>query len=242
MKLAPAFLAILTSLAPFSRGVAISAAAVEEGNVFFSYKGETHQTFFKIYGDINTSGATPLVVVHGGPGLSHDYLLPIADLAIHASTPVVFYDQIGNARSTHLPDKPVAFWTIDLFVDELANLLKTLSIEDSFHLLGHSWGGALAMEFVARRQPSGLRRLIISNSYPSYELWLQSQAQLLKTFPKSVQEGLAGGMSNRERYLAAMKEFDAVHLCTVVPWPAEMNYSLDVVVGPKGDMTVTRAG
>ena len=57
------------------------------------------------------------------------------------SIPVVFYDQIGNGASSHCPGVPPDFWTPELFMDELDNLLKSLGIYDDFDLLGQSWGG-----------------------------------------------------------------------------------------------------
>ncbi|CAJ2509846.1 Uu.00g057460.m01.CDS01 [Anthostomella pinea] len=61
-------------------------------------------TYYKIIGDL-ASGAPPVVVVHGGPGAGHEYLLTFADLWWDDGLPVVFYDQIGCASSTHLPQK-----------------------------------------------------------------------------------------------------------------------------------------
>ncbi len=104
---------------------------------------------------------TCLIDIHS-PGLSHDYLLPLSDLATKFSIPVVFYDQIGNSRSTHLPSKPPSFWTIDLFIAELVNLLEHFHIQEGFDFLGHSWGGILGLEFEVRRQSEGLRHLVLT--------------------------------------------------------------------------------
>lgn len=60
--------------------------------------------------------------------------------------PVICYDQIGNGASTHLPNAPKEFWTPDLFMDELENLLKHLEISDNFDLVGQSWGGMYTCE------------------------------------------------------------------------------------------------
>lgn len=59
----------------------------------------------------------------------------------HFSIPVIFYDQLGNGESTHLPDAPKDFWKPELWVDELNNLLAHLGIADDFDLIGNSWGG-----------------------------------------------------------------------------------------------------
>ena len=75
------------------------------------------------------------------------------------------YDQLGCGRSTHLPEKKGDndFWTIELFLLELDNLLAHLGIQNDYALLGQSWGGQVAAEH-AVRQPKGLKSLVIANS------------------------------------------------------------------------------
>ena len=70
-------------------------------------------------------GALPLVVLHGGPGMAHDYLRRLVDLAGDGRE-VIVYDQVGCGRSSHHPDAPAEHWTVDLFVDELAELVEHL--------------------------------------------------------------------------------------------------------------------
>jgi proline-specific peptidase len=214
-------------------------SATKEGTVDFKRGGETFQTFYKVFGDL-TSAKAPLVVLHGGPGLTHDYLLPISDLAKSHSIPVVFYDQIGNGRSTHLKEKEPTFWTVDLFIDELLNLLSQLKIE-SYDILGHSWGGILASEFEVRRKPAGLRHLVISDSLAASALWGKATGELLGGFPKEVAEGMGAGMKDPAKFLAALKTFQAVHVCTVKPVPEPLTHSLDQIFGPNGDPTVAGA-
>jgi len=62
--------------------------------------------------------------------------------SIFPRIPIVFYDQLGNGESSHCPGVPKEFWTPELFMDELDNLLQSLGIYDDFDLIGHSWGGA----------------------------------------------------------------------------------------------------
>ena len=133
------------------------------------------RTWFRVTGDLS-SGRPPLVVLHGGPGMLHDYLLPLAALA-DSGRAVVHYDQIGCGRSTLLPDRGPGFWQVPLFVDELDNLLDHLGIAGAHHLLGQSWGGMLGAEH-AVRQPPGLRSLVIANSPASMPLWLQEANRL----------------------------------------------------------------
>lgn len=85
-----------------------------------------HQTWYQVTGTLG-AGRPAVVVVHGGPGSSHDYLLGLCVLA-EDGWPVVHYDQLGNGGSTHLPGQDPAFWTPELFSDELSNLLGCLEL------------------------------------------------------------------------------------------------------------------
>lgn len=144
-------------------------------------------TYCKIFGDLKTTQKRPLIVVHGGPGWSHDYLLSIADLA-DDGTVVIFYDQFGGGRSSHLPEKngDTRFWVEELFLTEFDNDVRHLGIQDNYNVLGQSWGGMLMGRW-ASRQPKGLHRLVIANSPASVELWVEAANYLLAQLPQDVQ-------------------------------------------------------
>ena len=217
------------------------AAKEETGLIPFTYGGETFQTFYKTFGDLKNRTKNPLIVLHGGPGLVHDAYLPFSDLAVEASIPVILYDQLGNGHSTHLREKPPTFWTLDLFIDELVNLIAFFGIEDGFDLAGHSWGGILASEFEVRRQPAGLKHLILSDSLAASSLWNQSNMQLMQTFPADVQEGLRSGMKDPAKFYASLLVFHKAYGCTLPEFPQEYIYTLNQVFGEKGDPTVASA-
>ena len=88
----------------------------------------------------------PLVVIHGGPGLPHDYLEPLEDLSTERQ--IIFYDQLGCGNSTTTNDP--SLWTIEYFVSELQELIDSLNF-DKYHVLGHSWGAALAVALALTR-------------------------------------------------------------------------------------------
>lgn len=192
-------------------------------------------TWFRVTGNLE-SGKPPLVVLHGGPGMLHDYLLRLGALA-ESGRAVVHYDQIGCGRSTHLPDRGPGFWQVPLFADELDNLLDHLGIAGGYHLLGQSWGGMLGAEH-AVRQPLGLRSLVIANSPASMPLWLQEANRLRALLPPAVQATLlaheANGTTDTAEYQAAVRVFYDRHLCTV-PWPPELAASFE---GMQADPTV----
>jgi proline-specific peptidase len=118
----------------------------------------TQVQWYTIFGDLKSS-VRPLICLHGGPGAPHNYLLPIRNLVTTHKIPVIMYDQLGCGNSTHLPEKngDGKFWTVDLFLSELDNLLSHLGIQDDYDLLGQSWGGMLGASHVIR-QPKGLKK------------------------------------------------------------------------------------
>lgn len=171
-------------------------------------------------------GALPLIVLHGGPGMAHNYVRNMAELVATGRT-VVLYDQLGCGRSTHLPDAPTEFWTPQLFVDEFMNLVQELGFSD-YHLLGQSWGGMLGAE-IATRQPAGLRSLAICNSPASMGLWTEAAAELRSQLPEQTQRILAlheaAGTTQDPEYLAAVDEFYRRHVCRLDPTPQDFRES-----------------
>src|SRR5271169_6115962 len=94
------------------------------------------ETWYRVTGELGT-GATPLVILHGGPGASHDYVSSLAVLA-DTGRAVVHYDQLGCGRSTHFTDRGAEFYDVQLFLDELDTLLAHLGIAGRYHVLGQS--------------------------------------------------------------------------------------------------------
>ena len=182
----------------------------------------SYETWYRVTGDLN-GGQVPLVVLHGGPGAAHNYLLEIAGLA-STGRPVIHYDELGCGNSTHLRDRGAEFWTVELFLEELANLLEKLDV-GPHHLLGQSWGGMLGAEYAVTR-PSGLQSLVISNSPASMDLWVAEANRLRQDLPSDVRDALshheANGTTDDPAYLAATQVFYDRHVCRVLPNPPEV--------------------
>jgi L-proline amide hydrolase len=192
------------------------------------------ETWYRITGDLEGSraaGKAPLVILHGGPGATHEYCLRIARLA-EGGRAVVHYDQLGAGRSTHLPDKGPDFWTVQLFLDELDNLLAHLGIADSYAVLGQSWGGMLGAEHAIRR-PAGLTGLVIADSPASMELWVREANRLREDLPPDVQATLLrheeAGTTDDPEYAKAEETFYARHVCRIVPNPPEVAASFAAI-------------
>jgi proline iminopeptidase len=160
---------------------------------------------------------TPLLCLHGGPGMPHDYLEPLADLAV--TRPVVFYDQLGCGRSDRPADE--SLWTVDRFVEELATVQRELGL-DRPHLFGNSWGGWLALQYTLDRRPE-LASLVLSSSPPSVERWITDCAQLRAELDAPVRDVLdsheAAGYFGCPEYQWAVTQFYRRHLCRLRPWP-----------------------
>jgi L-proline amide hydrolase len=185
--------------------------------------GPGWRTWYRVTGDL-ASPRLPLVVAHGGPGCTHDYVDAFKDLAAGGRA-VIHYDQLGNGRSTHLPERGADFWTVELFLGELDALLKHLGIAGRYALLGQSWGGMLASEHAVRRPP-GLKALVLANSLAAMPLWIAAAAELRAELPADVLATLerheAAGTIDHPDYLAASRVFYDRHVCRVVPWPDEV--------------------
>ncbi|KAH7320642.1 proline-specific peptidase [Stachybotrys elegans] len=203
-----------------------------EGTALFNVPGlaEPAQTWYRSFGNLH-GNQTPLIVLHGGPGACHDYLLPLTDLSV----PLVFYDQIGNGKSSHYPEQNgnETFWSVDLFRSELDNLLHHLGLDTRpIDIYGHSWGGMLAAEWAVTPSSSNLRRLVISNSLASMDVWRTGIAALRYQLPDETQEALARaeetGDFTSDEYNAAIELFYQRHLSLAQPWPApEVQAALD---------------
>lgn len=181
------------------------------------------QTWYRVTGDLGATDRAPLVVLHGGPGAAHNYTLMMANLSADGRA-VVHYDQIGCGGSTHLPDAPADFWSVELFVEELRSVVDALGIGERFHLLGQSWGGMLGPEVVLA-DPSGVESLTICDSPASMALWLEAAGELRAELPADVQATLteheAAETTDSPEYAEAMQVFYDRHVCRVVPNPPE---------------------
>lgn len=173
--------------------------------------------------DTATPGALPLVVLHGGPGMAHDYVKNLAALADETGRTVVHYDQFGCGRSTHRPEAPADFWTPELFVDEFRTVVAHLGLTE-YHLLGQSWGGMLGAEIAVTR-PEGLVSLAICNSPASMQLWVEGAAELRAELPPETQEALdrheADDTTDDPEYLEATRVFYERHVCRMTPVPQD---------------------
>lgn len=123
----------------------------------------------------------PLVGIHGGPGGTHAGLLGLLDLADERA--IILYDQLDSGLSDH-PNNP-ANWTVERFTDEVDAVRRALGVP-SWHVLGHSWGGTIALEYGARR-PHELAGLVLASPLVSTKSWIADANALRRQLPAEVQ-------------------------------------------------------
>ena len=161
--------------------------------------------------------ATPLLLLHGGPGSGHDYLENLGQLA--TTRPVIFYDQLGCGKSDRPDD--LSLWKIERFVHEIDELRAHLGLE-SVHLLGQSWGGFLAIEYLLSK-PAGVESLILANTAASVPQCTAEIRRLRTELPADVQATLskheATGDFHHPDFEAAMGAFYQKHIFRLPDFP-----------------------
>ena len=189
---------------------------VPGGHVWYRSNGNRHR------------GQIPLLVLHGGPGMQHDYLLPLTALA--DQRPVIFYDQLDCGRADH-PGDP-ANWTFERYLAEIEAIRQALKL-DRLHLYGNSWGGSLAAAYAAAR-PHGLASVILAAPLINTERWIADNTAYCRAMPEPHRSRLLSDAAlDDPAYLAAVDAFYRRHLCRLDPWPEIVTRTLD-----NGNMTV----
>lgn len=163
----------------------------------------------------------PLLLLHGGPGAPSYYLEPLAALA--DQRPVVFYDQLGAGRSDQ-PTDP-SLWRTERFVEELGQVRAALRL-DRVHILGHSWGTMLAVDYILTK-PSGVQSLILASPALSVSRWIDDAKRLVRTLPEPLQAAIvtheSEGSYDAPEYQEAVTAFYKLYLCRLDPWPEQLN-------------------
>lgn len=129
-------------------------------------------------------GPIKVLLLHGGPGLTHEYLENFQDFLVPEGIEIYFYEQLGSYFSDQ-PNDP-DLWTIERFCNEVEEVRIGLGLDD-FYLYGHSWGGMLAVEY-ALKYGESLKGLIVSSTTASIKSWDQHILGLRESLPPEVKE------------------------------------------------------
>lgn len=176
-----------------------------------------------------------LLLLHGGPGMSHEYLESFEDYLPAAGIEFYFYDQLGSYASDQ-PDEP-SLWEIPRFVDEVEQVRQALGLDrENFYLYGSSWGGMLAMEYALAHQQH-LKALIISNMMASIPAYNKYAAEVMEkdVDPAALAELKAldaAGEYTSPRYLELVMQHHYTKHILRMPleqWPDSVNRTLEHV-------------
>jgi proline iminopeptidase len=159
---------------------------------------------------VGTGHGTPVLIIHGGPGGSGcSYVSNTKGLA--ASRPVVIYDQLGSGNSDRMPDLERDA-TLARFVAEVVAIRKELGL-DEVHLVGHSWGATVALEYLLTANPEGVRSVTFVGPLISTPRWIADANALVEALPEDAQEAIeaakASGKFDTAEFEAANKVFDS---------------------------------
>jgi proline iminopeptidase len=172
------------------------------------------------------SGPVKVLLLHGGPGFSHDYLEAFTPFALKAGLEIYYYDQLGCGFSDR-PQDP-SLWTIERYLTELEEVRRGLGL-DRFALYGQSWGGMLAIEY-ALKHPNRLSRLVISNMTASSAEYVRHTAELRAALSVEDQAVLARyeaeNNTGNPTYQAVIDKLNREHVCRLDPWPEPLMRTL----------------
>ena len=194
-----------------SAGAALASAPQSEG--YATVPGG--KVYWRKFG---AGGKTPLLTLHGGPGASHNYLLPLQALA--DERPVVFYDQLGCGRADS-PEEDIAY-SIQRSVDEIDAVRAALGLEQVV-LLGHSWGALLAVEYLCQGRGRGVDRLILSGAMASIPQAIAGFDRLFATMPDGWGDKIRAleraGRTGSPEYAELVQKFYDTFVLRVPPSP-----------------------
>ncbi|MDY0885331.1 proline iminopeptidase-family hydrolase [Dongia soli] len=172
-------------------------------------------------------GKETLFCLNGGPGLPCDYLREAHSCLIDDGFRVVTFDQLGTGKSDRPTDQKL--WDITRYVAEVETIRQKLDL-GQVHLLGHSWGGWLAIEY-ALTHPGALRTLILEDTVADMPHLVSElnrlRAALGAETVAMMQRHEAEGTINHSAYQAAITILNYRHVCRLDEWPAPVKRSLD---------------
>ena len=168
-----------------------------------------YQTYYRIVGE--KTDKAPLLLLHGGPGSTHNYFELFDELAL-SGRQIIMYDQLGCGLSS-MPDN-TDLWKVETWLEELKALITHLKLED-IHILGQSWGGMLLIQYMCEELPKGVKSIILSSTLSSARLWKEEQHRLIQLMDEKDQLAIEmaekTGDFTREEYLLANDHFMLRH-------------------------------
>ncbi len=149
------------------------------------------------------SKGTPLIILHGGPGGCVERYEVLEQLS-EQGIPLIFYDQLGAGYS-RVPKGNEHLWTFKTYIKELENVIAYFGLK-KFSILGHSWGGMLALEWVTKHSHDGLEKLILFSTLPSTKIWNEEHLKMIQSYPKKELDAILFEKDNKPYDKALFKK------------------------------------
>ena len=146
-----------------------------------------HQVYYRIVGEKKENNKKPLLLLHGGPGSTHNYFEILDKVSILDDRQLIMYDQLGCGNS-YVEGHP-ELWTLKTWIDELKEIRKHLNLNE-VHILGQSWGGMLEIAYISDENPEGIKSVILSSTLSESQLWGKEQHRRIKYLPQEDQDAI----------------------------------------------------
>lgn len=199
------YLAVILFLSVFLTGS--TPKSFKPGEGFVEVKGG--RIWYKVVG---TGKGVPLLLIHGGPGSRSCEGIP-GYSSLGKERPIIFYDQLGSGHSDRPTD--TTLWQLPRFVDEVDALRKALDLKE-INILGSSWGGTVAVEYMVTKKPKGVKSVIFAGPLISTSKWMRDAKILISQLSKPVQDSINKYESLRiydhKSYMAATDTFNINYL------------------------------
>ena len=146
-----------------------------------------HQVYYRIVGEKKENNKKPLLLLHGGPGSTHNYFEILDKVSLLDDRQLIMYDQLGCGNS-YVEGHP-ELWTLKTWIDELKEIRNHLNLNE-VHILGQSWGGMLEIAYISDENPEGIKSVILSSTLSESQLWGKEQHRRIKYLPQEDQDAI----------------------------------------------------
>ncbi len=185
-------------------------------------QGYIQVTGGKVWYNVVGSGTkTPILLLHGGPGVPSYYLNPLKELA--NERPVIFLDQLGCGRSDKILD--TSLLTTENFVEQLNQFKNALGLNE-YYLYGQSWGTMLGTDYYLK-YPQGIKAIILSSPAISISMWLKDADTLISTLHDTIQRAIITNEKNKTftapEYQKAVQVYYEHFLARKLPWSTDID-------------------
>jgi proline iminopeptidase len=146
-----------------------------------------YQVYYRIVGEKKENNKKPLLLLHGGPGSTHNCQEVLDKLSLLDDRQLIMYDQLGCGNS--FVEGHPELWTLKTWINELKEIRKYLNLNE-LHILGHSWGGMLEIAYISDENPEGIKSAILSSTLSDSQLWGKEQHRRIKYLSQEDQDAI----------------------------------------------------